>query len=708
MNWKSRLAIILLTFSASALASTRIDLDRDWQFRTDPHETGEASGWPKQMPDGTETVNVPHTWNLGKHDDYLGKAWYFRTFAIPMQSPDEHVALHFGATFYSSRVWLNGVEIGGHEGGFTAYSLDITRHLHPESTNYLAVEIDNRATEQTIPGMAMRQKTPRDAWYDWWDYGGIVRGVWLTVAGPLEIQRQEIRSQIKPDSAGVHDRVYLTSSSKQSEQVSVRLTAFDPENRIAATQTASLAVTPADNEIDLSLRIAAPKLWGIDHPNVYRMSVEISDASGKLLDQQSDTFGLRTIEIRDRHLLLNGERVRLTGLTRHEDSPWEGLAETPGTMRYDYDDMRSLQLTLTRPAHYLQNPFILDYADRHGILLIPEIPLWQFNESQLSDPHVIALAQRQIKEMIEQAGNHPSIFAWSVCNESATGTPGGIAYFRAMRDFIRKLDPERFVSYADDNLPKLKRAEDSAANDADFLMMNQYFGSWHGTDAELPAALDKVDRMFPHKMAIVSEFGLPGIFGRDGEDADRKRVKIIQDQMPELARRDWIAGAILWCYQDYKSRRNLRYGLEEGYVDHGLVDEYRQRRPSYYVWKDINAPATVTLRWNDEKTVPASFTATVKPNSIESLPAYPLHNYQLRWEIYDDTKLVSRGDHKLADLSSTQSVSGQVEAGANAHKLQLHLTLVRPTGEIAAEKILNWNAVGQQAGRSDDTAPPAK
>src|SRR6202044_1233753 len=151
------------------------------------------------------------------------------------------------------------------------------------------------------------------------------------------------------------------------------------------------------------------------HPNVYRMEVELTGGGGRHLDEQSDTFGLRTVEIRDRHLLVNGERVRLTGLTRHEDSPWEGLAETPGTMRRDYDEMKTLHTTLSRPVHYPQNPFILDYADRHGILLIPEIPVWQFSEAQMRDPKVIALAKQQMREMIEQAGNHPSIFAWSVC-----------------------------------------------------------------------------------------------------------------------------------------------------------------------------------------------------------------------------------------------------------------------------------------------------
>lgn len=698
MNWNVRLAILLLILSAPALASIRVDLDRDWQFRIDAHENGEAAGWQKQLPVGTESVNVPHTWNLGKNDDHLGKAWYFRSFEMPMRSVDLHVELHFGATFYRSRIWLNGVRVGGHEGGYTAYSLDITPYLR--STIFLAVEIDNRVTEQSIPGLAMRQHIPHDAWYDWWGYGGMVRDVWLTVAGPVEIQRQRIRSQIKADSASVHDHIYVTSRLKRSQPLTLYVTAFEPDNQIAATQTRSLTVLPTDTEVDVSLEIKAPKLWEIDRPNVYRMEVKIADGSGKTLDEQSDTFGLRTIEIRDRHLLLNGQRVRLTGLTRHEDSPWEGLAETRGTMLHDYEDMKSLDLTLTRPAHYPQNPFILDYADRHGILLIPEIPVWQFSESQLSDPRVIALAKQQMTEMIEQAGNHPSILAWSVCNESDTGTPGGIAYFRAMREFIGKLDPERFVSYADDNLPKLSRAEDSAANDADFLMMNQYFGSWHGSESELSAALDKVDHMFPHKMVIVSEFGLPGVFARDEEDADRKRVEIIRDQMPEMARRDWIGGAIFWCYQDYKSHRNLRFGLEEGYVDHGLVDEFRQRRPSYYVWKEMTAPATISVLWNNKQAVPASFRVTVKPKPLDSLPSYPLRNYELRWEIYDDTKLVTQGERELANVNSTQSLSEQVDSTADPRKLRLHITLVHPTGEIAVEEIFDWDTSGPRAGEN--------
>ena len=141
-----------------------------------------------------------------------------------------------------------------------------------------------------------------------------------------------------------------------------------------------------------------------------------------------------------------------------------------------------------------------------------------------------------------------------------------------MRDFIRSIDPERYVTMADDNLPKLKQASESAANDADFLMMNQYFGAWHGPREALDPALDKVNQLFPDKMVIISEFGFPGIFAKTPTEADATRVSILREQLPLLAKRDWIAGAILWCYQDYKSRRYFWPGQEQGYLEHGIVD----------------------------------------------------------------------------------------------------------------------------------------
>jgi beta-galactosidase/beta-glucuronidase len=438
MNQIAAGIIVWLILSVPLFATTRVDLDSDWLFRIDPNQAGETSSWQKRPPSNADSVSVPHTWNLGRDEGYLGKAWYFKTFDMAMQPAESHVKLHFGATFYFARVWLNGVEIGTHEGGYTAYSFDITRHLR--RTNYLAVEIDNRISATSIPGLAQRGED--NAWYDWWDYGGIVRDVWLTLGGPVQVLRQRIRSQINEDGATVEDCIFLENGLLRKKQVSAVIAILGPDNQSAARETHSVSVVPGVAAITLSLKLPDPKLWGIDHPNMYRIVVNINDADGILLDENSDAFGVRKVEIRDRHLLINGDRVRLTGVTRHEDSTWEGLAETPGTMLHDYDDMKGLQVTLTRPVHYPQNPFILDYADRHGILLIPEIPVWQFSEAQLKNPKVLALAKQQMREMIEEAGNHPSIFAWSVCNESDMGTPGGIAYFRAMRDLTARRNSE--------------------------------------------------------------------------------------------------------------------------------------------------------------------------------------------------------------------------------------------------------------------------
>jgi beta-glucuronidase len=695
MRWSRvcALPVVLAALLASpaAPASTRVDFNQDWQFRTDPDRTGEASGWAKSIPTGTRSVRVPHTWNIGEFHDYLGTAWYFRRFEMSPVAPGTHVELNFGATFYAARVWLNGVELGAHAGGFTAYSFDISARLH--RTNVLAVQIDNRPGAATIPGFGARG-TP-DAWYDWWAYGGIVRDVWLSESGPTWIRRQSIRSELGSGQAAVRDRIYLQNQGPHGSAAAVRVTAYDPDNQQAARATQPVHLGAGAADIVVSLTVPGPKLWSIDHPNVYRMEVELLDGSGKVLDQHIDTFGLRTVEIRDRHLVLNGERVRLTGLARHEDSPWEGLAETRGTMRRDYDDMKALHATLSRPVHYPQNPFILDYADRHGILLIPEIPVWQFDETQLANPAVLALARQQMQEMIEQAGNHPSIFAWSVANESATATAGGIAYFRAMRDLIRTLDPGRFVSYADDNLPKLEHAEQSAANDADFLMMNQYFGTWHGPASQLVPALDRVNQLFPDKMVIISEFGYPGFFASSPEEADRTRIKTLQEQMPVLAARDWIAGAILWCYQDYKSRRNLWPGQTEGYVEHGVVDEARQRKPSYAVWKEMNAAAKIDAQWTRSANAGVTgFSASVAPNAERDLPYYRLHGYVLAWILLDEKGVaVSGAEHRYEDLDHAEQLTGSLPAQAAGHALRLVVKLMSPTGDVAAERMLEWQAL---------------
>ena len=518
------LSALLLSFVSSAFAAEHIDLNGHWQFRTDPAHEGSAQEWFRQLPANLETVDVPHTWNIGKYEDYEGTAWYFRSFLLPAGAQGTHVELHFGATFYRARVWVNGVEAGEHEGGHTAWFLDITTLVKPLNT--VAVEIDNLPGIATIPGYAMDMGHV-NVWYDWWHYGGIVRDVWLTVNQPLLLRRQHVRSKISSDSADVTDQVVLENFSKRAANATVRLTLYAPSGEPVAKTERALHASVGENTVQFAFHADHLKLWSLDQPEVYRVEATLADSAGTPIDSLEDNYGFRTIELRDGRLYLNGERVRLSGMTRHEESPWEGLAETRGTMLHDYAEMKELQVTLTRPVHYPQHPFILDFSDRNGILLIPEIPLWHFSEQQLTDPKVIALAKQMMAEMIEQNWNHPSIFGWSVCNESATNTPGGRRYFQTMYDWVKQLDPDRYVSYADDHLLFGPDPKINAASLADFVMMNEYAGTWHSDPENLEPALERIGREYPGKMVIISEFGAASLFAKDRIEGDALRRKII-------------------------------------------------------------------------------------------------------------------------------------------------------------------------------------
>jgi hypothetical protein len=294
-------------------------------------------------------------------------------------------------------------------------------------------------------------------------------------------------------------------------------------------------------------------------------------------------------------------------------------------------------------------------------------------------------------EMIEQDFNHPSIFAWSVCNECATDTPEGQTYFKTMRDFVKSLDPSRYVSYADDRIAFLNNPEGNAAWFADFIMWNEYFGTWHGPESELPAAMQKVKRDYPDKMVIISEMGVAGIFEPNSKAGDRLRSRIFSEQMRLIRKQDWIADVIMWCYQDYKSHRNLWPGYREGYVDTGVVDQNRQRRPSYEVWQGLNRPAHLEGAWTFNSDMrPSGFRATIRRRGPDGIPSYSLVNYRIVWELRNNrgTK-VAGGEKNLPEIGPPQTLADQWKPSPS-RSLRLALRLYRPNGFVAAETALKW------------------
>ena len=194
---------------APAFAATRIDFNQGWLFRTDPDGIGEASGWIRSIPADTQSVSLPHTWNIGEFHDYLGVAWYFRRFAHAAQAAGDACGAAFRRHLLQGARLVEWRGIGHPRGRIHGLLL---RYLHALARwQYaLVVQIDNRPGAFTIPGFGARG-TP-DAWYDWWAFGGIVRDVWLTQSGPAWIRRQRIRSEQNADRALIRDQVFFGSS----------------------------------------------------------------------------------------------------------------------------------------------------------------------------------------------------------------------------------------------------------------------------------------------------------------------------------------------------------------------------------------------------------------------------------------------------------------------------------------------------------------
>ncbi len=680
------LAFLFLLLGAAPVRAERIDLDGGWSFwlaKDAPADAAPLPAWLADDPAGTEAVAVPHSWNLTRGGDADGIGWYARTLVLPDGLAGKHLELHFDAVFYRARVWVNGVAAGGHEGGHTAFDLDVSRLLKP-GANRILVAADDRPGFATIPGYAMRLSGSGNVWYDWWRNGGITRDVSLRIADGGLIRRQRIRQTIGTTEAKVTSAVAVENVDTRAHAYRLTAIAIDPDGReVARGETrATIAAGGAAQPVS-TLAIRQPQLWNIGAGKLYRIVAELRDEDGRLLDRREDSVGLRTIALRDRRLYVNGAPVRLTGVTRHQDSPWEGAAETRGTILHDLHDLEALHVTLTRPVHYPQPQAVFDAADRAGMLLIPEIPIWQMKANQLGDPRLLTLAKAMMGEMIAESGNHPSVLGWSVMNESDAASPQGLAFVRAMKAHIRALDPDRFVTFADSDV-SIRPVRVPALAEADFIMANAYFGTWSGAASGVGPWLEAFAKSYPDKMLVISEFGWPGPFSKDSADADVARTANLKEQLAAFAARPFVGGAIFWSYQDYRSNKNLFAGQADGLVDHGLVDGDRQRRPSYFAWEVANRAASASAQWTMAGDAPSGFTATVTGAGQGALPAYPLIGHRLRWRaIGGDRVLLGEGEQGLPTIAPGGTATVSANWTARATPVTLTIDILTADGTRA-------------------------
>lgn len=666
-----------------ACATEVVSLCGEWQFRVDPQSAGTKENWHASPTPGESwrAVTVPHTWQIeSRLSDYRGAAWYWREFDVPPRWRWSAVRVEFEAVFHTATVWVNGQLAGEHaQKGYTAFTLDITHALR-SGRNLIAVRVDNAFNSHMVPR--------RDS-SDWANDGGIFRPVQLLITPTTLVEAVEVDAV--PDLAGGQGKLAIRAH--------IRNTGTKPWNGMAAFQIVdeenSAIVLEHSSNHDVSVAanatarlafaatLSKAKLWHFDHPNLYRL--EFSITGERDAHRFTTTFGVRKLEVKDGAFYLNGERVRLMGVERMAGSnPDFGMAEPNEWIVHDHVEMKHLNCVFTR-AHWPQDRRVLDYCDRHGILMQSEVPAWggATFEGMKAEPDadIMENGLQQLREMIARDRNHPSVVVWGLCNEIGGQTPAAYQFAKRMLEEAKRLDPERLCSYASNSLATTPQRD--VAGLMDFIEANEYYGTWApGTAEDAARHLDDVHAAFPGKPIVISEYGYCACTP-DRPEGDAQRMEILRSHDVAIRSKEFVSGAIFFCYNDYRTHVGDRGAGPLRQRVHGVVDVHGAHKPSYELLRRESGPVE-SLKVEQQA---AKFQVAVKTRS--DLPMYRLRGYKLRGLFFGQGNIPVEGQ-EVAIPESDPGAEVKMELSFKTSEALHHLQLdvLRPTAFSAYS--LDW------------------
>ena len=553
--------------------STRrtLSLDGDWHYIVDPHEEGTArrfylNGKPFGSRNFVEydfntspTLRVPGDWNFQRPELqwYEGTLWYQKSFDYHAQ-PNLRAFLHFGAANYRARVWLNEKPLCEHEGGFTPFNCEATSLLH-DGANVVIVSVNDTRHADDIPSLRP----------EWFNYGGLTRDVRI-----VEVPRQFIEQysiQLDRENARLIAGWIRLAGTSTPQKLTMRI----PELKLSTEAT-----TDNDGLARFTLNGSGLQLWSPEKPKLYR--VEISTEN----DQIVDDIGFRTIETRGTDILLNGRPIFLRGIDMHEEPVKRaGRAHGEDDARTLLGWAKELGCNFVRLAHYPHDESMIRMADRLGLMVWSEIPVYQGFD--FKNPQTLAKAQQQLTEMIARDRNRAAIILWSVSNETPKSAERN-AFLHQLIVMARTLDPTRLITTATNQTnatePHKRVFDDPIIADLDVFGVNEYIGWYEG----VPADLDITTWSTPYnKPMIVSEFGGEAKYGLHGAASQRWTEEYQEDiykhQIAALRKIPFLRGTSPWILKDFRSPHRLLPGIQDGFNRKGLISDNGERKKAFYV-----------------------------------------------------------------------------------------------------------------------------
>ena len=532
-----------------------------------------ATEIPTAIDKKWDFVNLPHSWNAidgqdGDNDYFRGTAYYAKSFMKNDLPESERYYIEIKGANSSADLYLNGEKLAHHDGGYSTWRVDLTDKL--SLSNMLVIAVDNAANETVYPQMA-----------DFTFYGGIYRDVNIICVNDSHFDLDyyggpgiKVTPEIEGDNAKVEVEVYLTNSKIGQ---SVRYSIIDKEGGVVASVEA--------DDTKVYLDIDNVHLWnGKKDPYLYTAKAELIE-DGKVIDEISARFGCRTFEIDpERGFILNGEEYPLRGVSRHQDRWGLGNALLPEHHEEDIELICEMGATTIRLAHYQHDQYFYDLCDEKGLVIWAEIP-YISKHMPTGRENTIS----QMKELIIQNYNHPSIVVWGLSNEIGIGGSDEdlLENHRILNDMCHEMDKTRLTTIAAVSMCKI---DDPYLQIPDVVSYNHYFG-WYGGDTDMNGPwFDNFHKTHPNIPIGCSEYGCEALNWHtsnpmQGDYTEEYQAYYHEELIKQLFSRKYMWATHVWNMFDFGADARNEGG-ENGQNHKGLVTfDRRYKKDSFYAYK---------------------------------------------------------------------------------------------------------------------------
>ena len=514
--------------------------------------------------DKSPTMQIPGDWNT--QDErlffYEGTVWFKKSFNVKTDDGfiegRNKALLYFGAANYDCRVWVNGKEAGHHVGGFTPFNFDVTEMLK-EGENTVIVKVDNKRHAEDVPTLI----------FDWWNYGGITRDVKLVKVTPVYIEDYNVQM------VSLEGRRLAFSARLSKAEAGHTVTIDIPELKLKKA-----VATDADGRVQMFAKFK-PQLWSPENPKLYQVNISLDNAT-----TITDEIGFRTIETRDKQILLNGQPIFLKGISIHDEKPnGGGRANSTEDARQLLTWAKELGCNFVRLAHYPHHEYMVREAERMGILVWSEIPVyWTI---AWKNPATFANAKQQLTDMISRDHNRANIIIWSIANETPHSAERD-DFLGRLAQYARTQDSTRLISMAMEVTGAanyVNRLNDNMNKYVDVVSFNQYIG-WYRDVNDAP----KMTWEIPYnKPVIISEFGGGAKSGYHGAKNQRWteefQENLYRENIAMIEKIDGLSGTTPWILKDFRSPRRVLPGIQDFYNRKGLVSDKGTKKKAFFVLK---------------------------------------------------------------------------------------------------------------------------